>query len=101
MKRFFPMNLSSLAAVYILPIILGSVINCIPENECKRLILDVDTGVDDAMAITMALGLNHVVEAITVGAGNTDMENAYKNTLRVLEVLNRTDVRIYPLTSML
>ncbi|KAH9375221.1 hypothetical protein HPB48_022593 [Haemaphysalis longicornis] len=57
------------------------------------LLLDVDTGVDDAMAIILAATLPNVsLKAVTVTYGNTNLSNAYNNTLRVLNVVNRTDV---------
>uniref|UniRef100_A0A6G4ZZB5 Putative nucleoside hydrolase n=1 Tax=Rhipicephalus microplus TaxID=6941 RepID=A0A6G4ZZB5_RHIMP len=61
-----------------------------------RLLIDVDTGVDDAMVITFA-GLSPLVclEAVTVLAGNTNLSNGYNNTLRVLKMINRTDVPVY------
>lgn len=55
-------------------------------------ILDVDTGVDDAMALMAMLSYNKHVGAITVVAGNTDLENAYNNTMRVLQEINKTEV---------
>lgn len=65
-------------------------------NECLRLITDVDTGVDDAMALTLAVSSPYVsIELITVVAGNTNLSNAYNNTLRTLRVLNRTDISVY------
>ncbi|KAK8765332.1 hypothetical protein V5799_032057 [Amblyomma americanum] len=58
--------------------------------------MDVDTGVDDALALALAASLPKVsLDAITVAAGNTDLSNAYDNTLRTLNVLNRTDVPVY------
>uniref|UniRef100_G3MR71 Inosine/uridine-preferring nucleoside hydrolase domain-containing protein n=1 Tax=Amblyomma maculatum TaxID=34609 RepID=G3MR71_AMBMU len=61
-----------------------------------NLLLDVDTGVDDAMAIILAASTPHVcIKAITVVAGNTNLSNAYNNTLRVLNVINRTDIPVY------
>lgn len=58
-----------------------------------KLILDVDTGVDDAQAIMVALAAPHVeVLAITCTSGNTSLENVLRNTLRVLKVCNRLDV---------
>ncbi|XP_050025437.1 nucleoside hydrolase-like [Dermacentor andersoni] len=58
--------------------------------------MDVDTGSDDAMAIALAARLPNVcIEAITVGAGNRNVSTAYDNTLKVLGVLNRTDVPVY------
>lgn len=62
----------------------------------SKLLLDVDTGVDDAMAIALAGTSPDVcVEAITVVAGNADLSTVYKNTLRVLEVIGRTDIPVY------
>lgn len=59
----------------------------------KKLILDVDTGVDDAQGIMVALSSPGVkVLGITCCHGNTPLENVLKNTLRVLKVCNRLDV---------
>uniref|UniRef100_A0A0K8R547 Putative purine hydrolase aedes aegypti salivary purine nucleosidase n=1 Tax=Ixodes ricinus TaxID=34613 RepID=A0A0K8R547_IXORI len=52
-------------------------------------VLDVDTGVDDAMALMEMLSYNKCVEAITVVAGNTNLENAYNNTMRVLQEIKQ------------
>lgn len=63
----------------------------------KKLILDVDTGVDDAQAIMVALADPSVdVLGITCSHGNTPLENVLKNTLRVLKVCNRLDVSVAP-----
>ncbi|XP_065280712.1 nucleoside hydrolase-like [Dermacentor albipictus] len=65
-------------------------------NSCLRLLLDVDPGVDDALAITLAAALPNVrIEAITVVAGNAELETAYNNTLRILNVVNRTEVPVF------
>lgn len=62
----------------------------------KKLILDVDTGVDDAMAIMMAIAAPDVeILGITCCHGNTPLENVLKNTLRVLKVCNRLDIPVY------
>lgn len=58
----------------------------------RTLVLDVDTGVDDALAIGLALGLDADVAAITTVAGNVRVDAAHDNTLRVLRVFGRTDV---------
>uniref|UniRef100_A0A0K8REC4 Putative inosine-uridine preferring nucleoside hydrolase n=1 Tax=Ixodes ricinus TaxID=34613 RepID=A0A0K8REC4_IXORI len=58
-------------------------------------VLDVDTGVDDAMALMEMLSYNKCVEAITVVAGNTNLENAYNNTMRVLQEINKTEIPVY------
>ncbi|XP_071320332.1 inosine-uridine preferring nucleoside hydrolase-like [Trachinotus anak] len=62
----------------------------------KKLILDVDTGVDDAQAIMVALAAPDVeILGITCSHGNTPLENVLKNTLRVLKVCNRLDIPVY------
>lgn len=49
------------------------------------LLLDVDTGVDDSMAIALATRLpTHELVAVTTVAGNVTLDNATHNTLRVL-----------------
>ena len=59
----------------------------------KKLVLDVDMGVDDAQAIMMALAAPNVeVLGITCVSGNTSLENSSRNTLRVLKVCQRLEV---------
>ncbi len=49
-------------------------------------VLDVDTGVDDALALGLALALPELrVVAVTTVAGNVDVEQATQNTRRVLD----------------
>ena len=60
-----------------------------------RMILDVDTGIDDAMAILCALNRPGIkLEALTTTFGNTDIETATTNTLRILELAGRSDVPV-------
>ncbi|XP_051249840.1 inosine-uridine preferring nucleoside hydrolase-like [Dicentrarchus labrax] len=62
----------------------------------KKLILDMDTGVDDGLAIMVALADPDVeVLGITCCHGNTTLENVLKNTLRVLQACNRLDIPVY------
>ncbi|CAK6979344.1 inosine-uridine preferring nucleoside hydrolase-like [Scomber scombrus] len=62
----------------------------------KKLVIDLDTGVDDAEAIMMALSDPNVeILGITCCHGNTSLENVLKNTLRVLKVCNRLDIPVY------
>ena len=52
-----------------------------------RMILDVDTGIDDAMAIFYALSRPGIrLEALTTTFGNTDTSIATENTLKILEL---------------
>lgn len=64
-------------------------------TEPCRLILDVDTGVDDAMAILYALRRPGIrLEALTTTFGNTDVGAATRNTLRILDLAGRSDVPV-------
>ncbi|QPM91532.1 nucleoside hydrolase [Pseudooceanicola algae] len=60
-----------------------------------RIILDVDTGIDDAMAILYALGHPEItLEAVTCTFGNIDVDSATRNTLQVLEAAGRGDIPV-------
>jgi purine nucleosidase len=60
-----------------------------------RMILDVDTGIDDAMAILYALNRPGIkLEALTTTFGNTDIESATANTLRILELVGRSGIPV-------
>ncbi|WP_062108839.1 nucleoside hydrolase [Bacillus niameyensis] len=57
------------------------------ELDKKRVIIDVDTGIDDAIAILFALkSPNLKVEGITTVFGNVGVEQATDNTLRVIQL---------------
>jgi purine nucleosidase len=60
-----------------------------------RMILDVDTGIDDALAIVYALHRPGIVlEAVTTTFGNTDVASATRNTLQILELAGRAEVPV-------
>lgn len=60
------------------------------------LILDVDTGIDDAVAIGLAVGSPEVdLLAVTTVAGNVDIAQTTDNTLRVLHWLGATGVPVH------
>ncbi|XP_042315758.1 inosine-uridine preferring nucleoside hydrolase-like [Sceloporus undulatus] len=62
----------------------------------KLLLLDVDCGVDDAVAIMIALASPSVeVLGITCCYGNSLLENTSRNTLRVLHVCNKLKIPVY------
>lgn len=62
------------------------------EPRIRRLILDVDTGVDDALAICLACrSPGAKVDLISTVAGNTSLKNATANTLLVLDRLGLAD----------
>ena len=57
-----------------------------------KVILDVDTGIDDALAIAHALGLPELeLIGISTGFGNVLAAQATKNTLNILELLGAAD----------
>lgn len=52
------------------------------------MIIDTDGGVDDALAIVMALNSDQIdLKAITVLAGNIDVHQAAQNVLRVIDIV--------------
>ena len=60
-----------------------------------RVILDVDTGIDDAMALLYAAASEGVdLVAVTCVAGNVDARQVAVNTLAVLELAGRGDVEV-------
>ncbi|XP_055492501.1 nucleoside hydrolase-like isoform X2 [Leucoraja erinacea] len=72
----------------------------VPPTSCHQskelFILDVDVGVDDALALMMALAAPNVhILAITCTHGNTGIDNVCKNVLRVLKLCNRMEIPVY------
>ncbi|WP_409272033.1 nucleoside hydrolase [Neobacillus sp. SCS-31] len=62
----------------------------------KKVILDIDTGIDDALAIVYLLKHPNVeVKGLTTGFGNVSVEQATKNTLQVAELTGRPDVPVF------
>ncbi len=60
-----------------------------------RLILDVDTGIDDSLALLYAAASPEVeLVAVTCVAGNVDARQVAVNTLAVLELAGRGDVEV-------
>lgn len=61
------------------------------------LIVDVDTGVDDALALLLALSSPEVeLVGVSTVAGNVPLQQTTDNTLRLLQWAGRDDVRVYP-----
>jgi purine nucleosidase len=55
----------------------------------KKLILDVDTGIDDAIGILLAVKSEELdLIGITTGCGNVSLEAATTNTCKVLDLIN-------------
>jgi inosine-uridine nucleoside N-ribohydrolase len=72
-----------------------------------RIIIDTDPGVDDAVAILLALRSPELqVEAITAVSGNVPLELTLPNALRLVEIAGRTNIPVaggasHPLTRRL
>jgi inosine-uridine nucleoside N-ribohydrolase len=61
----------------------------------RPVILDVDPGHDDAVAIMLACGAPALdLLAVTTVAGNVPLEKTTRNALRVLSLIGRTDVPV-------
>jgi inosine-uridine nucleoside N-ribohydrolase len=62
-----------------------------------RLIIDVDTGIDDAFALLYACAHPDVeLVGVSTVAGNVDLKRATRNTRAVLALARRADVPVWP-----
>lgn len=62
-----------------------------------RVILDTDPGIDDALAILLAISSPEVeLAAVGVTGGNCSMVDGVRNALSVLALGGRTDIPVYP-----
>jgi inosine-uridine nucleoside N-ribohydrolase len=60
-----------------------------------RIILDTDPGIDDALALFLALASPEIqLEAITTVSGNVHVDLTSYNALTLLEVMERTDIPV-------
>ncbi|NIH80998.1 nucleoside hydrolase [Amycolatopsis viridis] len=63
----------------------------------RKVILDVDTGTDDAVAIMLAaLHPDLDLAAVTTVSGNVPLAATTDNTLRVLDAIGRPDIPVHP-----
>jgi pyrimidine-specific ribonucleoside hydrolase len=59
------------------------------------IVLDVDTGIDDAMAIMFAVAHPDVVlRAVSCVSGNSSLENVVANTCRILDVVGAPEIPV-------
>ena len=63
----------------------------------RKVIIDCDPGIDDSLAIMLALSMPEEIEVvgITVAAGNAPVEMGYGNALKVLKFMERLDVPVF------
>lgn len=61
----------------------------------QNIILDVDTGIDDAIAIIYALGRKKAkINLISCCYGNCSVQNSTQNTLNILNLVERTEIPV-------
>ena len=62
----------------------------------KPVIIDCDPGVDDALAIILALKHSDLeLKAVCTVSGNGDIDNTTQNGLKVLSLCEREDIPLY------
>jgi len=62
----------------------------------ERIIMDVDPGIDDSLAILLALRSPEIiVEGITVVSGNIEVNQGCKNALKAISMVPRKDIKVY------
>ena len=67
-----------------------------PVNEDQPVILDMDPGVDDALAIVLAAHSPELrVTGICTVSGNVPVDLGTANSLKILEMMGRTDIAVY------
>lgn len=62
----------------------------------KKVIIDCDPGIDDSLAIMLALKSEELeVVGITITSGNVHAKKGAENALKILKELNRLDIPVY------
>lgn len=65
------------------------------KNNKKPVIIDVDTGIDDAVALSIAFACKNLdVLLITTGAGNVGAQQATENTLNIINLLKHPQIPV-------
>lgn len=78
--------------VVFLAVVLGLLMAASAQS-AQRVIIDTDPGVDDAMAILLALNSPELkVEALTVVPGNVEAKQGLENALKIVSLAGRCDV---------
>ena len=66
------------------------------KNEKRHVIIDCDPGIDDSLALMLALSMEELeVEAVTIVCGNSPVRMGFENAKKVLKQMNRLDVPVY------
>lgn len=76
---------------------LAPLIRTVGKGEVQKVILDMDTGVDDALAIMLAMNSAELeVAGITTVSGNVDAAQSARNTAAILNVIRENISKRYP-----
>ncbi len=74
---------------------LGSTLGDTPSGAPSRVVIDTDPGVDDALALLLAMRSPELtIEGITPVAGNVPLELTLPNALRMVEIAGRTTIPV-------
>ena len=74
-------------------IVLAALLSAQAQAAPRRVIIDTDPGVDDAMAILLALNSPELeVDALTVVAGNVEQPQGLENALKIVSLAGRCNV---------
>lgn len=65
-------------------------------NTKRKVIIDCDPGIDDALALMLALASEELeVLGITIVSGNVPVKEGAENALKVLRLMNRLEIPVY------
>jgi inosine-uridine nucleoside N-ribohydrolase len=93
-KETLSVNRPRLTSILIF-VVLVMVTNVFAQTAPQRVIIDTDPGVDDAMAILLALNSPELkVEALTVVPGNVEAAQGLENALKLVSLAGRCDVPV-------
>src|SRR5438046_7112993 len=97
-RQFVTTSAAGLAASALTPssfALGGTSMNQASSGGTTRVIIDTDPGVDDALALLLAMRSPELkIEAITPVAGNVPLELTLPNALRMVEIAGRTDIPV-------
>ncbi|MGH9539396.1 MAG: nucleoside hydrolase [Terriglobales bacterium] len=94
-REFVASSAVTLAASSLSGSALASTLSPAPAAGPFRVIIDTDPGVDDALALLLAMRSPELkIEAITPVAGNVPLELTLPNALRMVEISGRTDIPV-------
>jgi inosine-uridine nucleoside N-ribohydrolase len=94
-RQFVTSSAATLAAGSLMrgALVMGSTVA--PSRVPFRVIIDTDPGVDDALALLLAMHSPELkIEGITPVAGNVPLELTLPNALRMVEIARRTDIPV-------